>query len=99
MSFVTSLRAQRSNPKIAASGFALLAMTFLVTACKAETPQASHELCKFTFMVFEENMTKASEIEGVEKLYHTQMAHMNIDVMLAKGCCKYSDTCPAAIME
>lgn len=97
---ISLLRAQRSNQyRLSCRAISLLAMTILISACKAETPQASHELCTFTWMAFEENMNLARENQGFEKIYYAELTSMNVDLLLAKGCCKYSDTCPAAVMN
>jgi hypothetical protein len=79
-----------------------MTMLFL-TGCDewmpAKTRQASLESCQFTWGVFKEQMNEAKYAEGIDKIYYAQMGQMNLSTLLAKGCCNYPDTCPAAITE
>lgn len=78
----------------------LLLVCATLTACLPEkNPQASLDSCKFLWDSFKDNMKSAKYSEGIDKVYYAQLAQMNLTVVLERGCCKYEDTCPAAIGE
>ena len=84
--------------KVCSSLLVLLSTIFLLS-CDAKTPQASYSSCLFTWGVFEENIGKAHNSSGTDKIYYAQLADMNVSLLLGKGCCKYNDTCPAAVLD
>lgn len=81
----------------------LITSILLLTGCffdkKADNPQASQESCQMVLMTFKDQMKSAGAADGVDKLYYAQIAQMNLHVLLARGCCKYSNTCPVMINE
>ncbi len=80
----------------------LLMSLMLLSSClpdKAKNPQASHGTCNFLWISFKDSMRKAYEAQGINKVYYSQIAQMNLSTILARGCCQYDDTCPASISE
>lgn len=82
---------------------ALLFISVIVlSAClpkEAKNRQATHDVCYQLWNSFDDNMRKAYKSKGTDKIYYTQIAQMNLSAVLARGCCEYADTCPAAIDE
>jgi hypothetical protein len=81
----------------------LLCSLVLLSGCllekEAKNPQATEDSCKFLWDTFKENMREAKYSEGTDKIYYVQIANMNLQTVLARGCCNYPDTCPAAVSE
>lgn len=80
----------------------IVLLSFLLSGCileKTANPQASESACEFLWSTFKDNMQTAQYSEGTDKIYYAEIAHMNLTTLLLRGCCKYDDTCPAAIKE
>lgn len=63
----------------------------------ASNPQASIESCSMTYDEFSSTVRKAIRADRIDSLYYTQIANMNLQILIAKGCCKFSETCPALV--
>lgn len=55
--------------------------------------------CQITLNAMDAAIEKARVFEGIDKIHYGQIAQMNLDILLSKGCCQNKDTCPAAVYE
>ncbi len=73
---------------------------WLVAGC-AQTPPAPLETCRLLYQSFSTELQLAIEArrsaDPLGALYHSDGAQMNLDVLLERDCCRFSDTCPAMI--
>lgn len=61
----------------------------------AQTPQANESSCQMTMLALKESTSQAMSAQPPQNIYYMQVANMNLQTLLAKGCCQYEDTCPA----
>ena len=74
----------------------------VIAACaQGAPPSNSRGICLSTYRAFQVELDAAARAkndgDNVVALYHSNGASMNLDILLARGCCHYSDTCPAFV--
>lgn len=69
-----------------------------VIGCDYET---KHKMCIMTYNDFSDAVRTMTTLEEqpIEKLYYSNIAAMNLQILMHKNCCKWSDTCPAGIYD
>lgn len=77
---------------------ALVGLCLTLAACQG---QATDSTCHALYAAFASELDMAiaarRDDDSVGALYHLDGAQMNLDVLLARGCCRLGDTCPAMI--
>ena len=54
-------------------------------------------LCRATYYDFDSEVNAAVKSEGLDRLAHLQAAHINLEMLYQKDCCRYDETCPAGV--
>lgn len=83
----------------------LAVATLSIGACdqlRAGNPPANRTSCLILWQSFESEIRLAQMAreagDAASAQYHVTGAQMNLDVLLGRACCRFSDTCPAAVM-
>jgi hypothetical protein len=63
----------------------------------AQSEQADHETCSLLWDAVRKALDEARAADGSDKLWHAQLAQINLSVLLHRGCCRFGDTCPAYV--
>lgn len=53
--------------------------------------------CRWVYQAMKDELNDARMYDNLDKIYHTQLAQMNLAIIYQKDCCRFADTCPAAI--
>ncbi len=82
---------------------AVLAAAFVLSTCDTRSyifPElATQPTCSLLWDTFKRRLNEASSAEGVDKIYHAQIADMNLQALMHRGCCRFADTCPSLISD
>lgn len=85
--------------QLAAITVALMTLSACDTRSLTSSDVASEEVCSMLWSTFKRHMNEARGSEGVDKIYHAQIADMNLRILLHRSCCRFADSCPLYISE
>jgi hypothetical protein len=77
-------------------GFLCMALLILWGIYRDRT-ETQEMFCQTTYMDFDTEIRAALSAEGVDKLAHLQAAHMVMQMLYQKDCCRFEKTCPAGL--
>lgn len=87
----------RSLARVTAITLALVMLSACDTRPLTSSDVASEEACSLLWSTFSRNIDDARGAEGANKIYHAQIADMNLRILLHRGCCRFPYSCPAYI--
>ena len=77
-----------------------LIVLVLLGGCEStEGKRADRSVCTFAYQAFSDAIAKSGVAESpLDEANALSRAEMNLDILLAKDCCRFADLCPAGVM-